>query len=265
MKRLLVNLYPKGWRARYADEFLIVLDHRSLGPFDVADVLLGALDAHLHLTSRGSTARQVAGGMSALRIGGLAAVLAGGGWLAVLAANAINNGREAGVPWLGLVLIATSLTTLVALIGLSAFEARRHPVQAWAAFALPALGAATFIAGGVASAVIGDADRVVIAGLSGWLVATVGLLLQVTGSSLFALAMWRSRSLSRGAAALLGVGTVVVVALLTGRTGSETQAELSALVVVASILPFPLGWAALGISAIRLDLRVAASSSVVPA
>lgn len=265
MRRLLVALYPEGWRARYRDEFLAVLGQRALGPHDIADVLLGALDAHLHPATHGLTARGFAGGTSALRIGGLAAVVAGIGWLAVLTANAINDGREAAVPWLGIVLVATSLTTLVALIGLSAFEARRHPVQAWAAFTVPALGAATFIAGGVASVVIGDADRVVVAGLSGWLIATLGLLLQVIGSSLFALATWHSRSLSRGAAALLGVGTVVVVVLLTGRTGGETQAELSAFVVVASILPFPLGWAALGISAIRLDRRVAALSSVVPA
>jgi len=42
---LLVRLYPARWRARYGDEFELVLGDRPLGPFDVADVLLGALDA----------------------------------------------------------------------------------------------------------------------------------------------------------------------------------------------------------------------------
>ncbi|MHB8672344.1 MAG: hypothetical protein ACYDAK_01535 [Candidatus Limnocylindrales bacterium] len=44
---LLVRLYPARWRARYGHEFEALLDERRLGPFDVADVLLGAIDAHL--------------------------------------------------------------------------------------------------------------------------------------------------------------------------------------------------------------------------
>jgi hypothetical protein len=54
MIALLIRLYPARWRARYGDEFAVVLEERPLGPFDVADVLLGALDAHLHLRSLGA-------------------------------------------------------------------------------------------------------------------------------------------------------------------------------------------------------------------
>jgi hypothetical protein len=49
MIALLLRLYPARWRARYGDEFEQILADRPLGPFDVADILLGTLDAHLHL------------------------------------------------------------------------------------------------------------------------------------------------------------------------------------------------------------------------
>ena len=42
---LLLAVYPASWRRRYGEEFRAVLESRPLGPFDVADVLLGALDA----------------------------------------------------------------------------------------------------------------------------------------------------------------------------------------------------------------------------
>ena len=43
--RSLVRLYPASWRARYGEEFEALLEERPLGPFDVADVLLSAVDA----------------------------------------------------------------------------------------------------------------------------------------------------------------------------------------------------------------------------
>jgi hypothetical protein len=54
MRRLLLRLYPAPWRARYGDEFAALLEERSLGPSDVADVVHGALDAHLRLRGRGN-------------------------------------------------------------------------------------------------------------------------------------------------------------------------------------------------------------------
>ena len=47
MRSLLIRCYPARWRDRYGDEFEAILDERPLGPFDVADILLGALDARL--------------------------------------------------------------------------------------------------------------------------------------------------------------------------------------------------------------------------
>jgi hypothetical protein len=46
---VLVRLYPSAWRERYGDELEAVLKDRAPGPFDVADPVLGALDAHLHV------------------------------------------------------------------------------------------------------------------------------------------------------------------------------------------------------------------------
>lgn len=45
--RWLVRLYPADWRARYGDEFLDLLESRPLNLRSVADVVFGALDAHL--------------------------------------------------------------------------------------------------------------------------------------------------------------------------------------------------------------------------
>ena len=73
MIALLLRLYPARWRARYGDEFAAVLEERPLGPFDVADILLGALDAHLHLRGLGAASEHGKGFAMSLRIGGYAA------------------------------------------------------------------------------------------------------------------------------------------------------------------------------------------------
>ena len=140
MIALLLRLYPARWRARYGDEFAAVLGERPLGPFDVADVLLGALDAHLHLRGLGAASQHAKGFAMSLRIGGYAAILGGILWFVALAGNAINDGAESGALVLGWVLVAATILTLVALVGLSAFQARRHPVLVWAAFAIPTVG-----------------------------------------------------------------------------------------------------------------------------
>jgi hypothetical protein len=114
---LLLRLYPARWRARYGDEFAAVLEERPLGPFDVADVLLGALDAHPHLRGLGAASQHAKGFAMSLRIGGYAAILGGILWLLALAGNAINNGGESPSPLLFVALIGATIATLVALVG----------------------------------------------------------------------------------------------------------------------------------------------------
>jgi hypothetical protein len=252
MRALLVRCYPARWRARYGDEFAAVLEERPLGPFDVADVLLGALDAHLHLRGLGAASQHAKGFAMTLRIGGYAAIVGGILWLLVLAGNAINDGRDTGSPLLGYAVVAATVATLVALIGLSAFQARRHPVLTWAAFAIPALGAVIGLLGYALVVVTGDSDTFLVGGISPWMISTIGLLTMLLGSSLFAIATWRTRSLSRGASALLAVGAVLVVIALLGVGSGGLSLPVALVPLVAAIVAFPAGWIALGVSALRV-------------
>ena len=187
-----------------------------------------------------------------LRIGGCAAILGGVLWLLVLAGNAINDGAETGAPFLGYAIVGATVMTLVALIGLSAFQARTHPVLTWAAFAIPAIGAVIGLLGYVAIVVTGDSDAILIGGISPWMIGSIGLLTMVLGSVLFAVATWRARSLSRAASALLGVGAVLVVFALLGVSGALVPEAIAVVVIVPAIVAFPGGWVALGISALRI-------------
>jgi len=254
---LLLRLYPARWRARYGDEFAAVLEERPLGPFDVADVLLGALDAHLHLRGLGAASQHAKGFAMTLRIGGYAAIVGGVLWFLSLAGNAINNGSESAVPFLGYAVVGATVMTLVALIGLSAFQARSHPVLTWAGFAIPAMGAVIGLLGYVAIVVTGDSDATLIGGISPWILGSIGLITLVLGSSLFAVATWRTRSLSRTASGLLAVGAVLVALALFGASG-VLPSPIAIVPIVAAILVFPAGWMAMGVSALRVD-RVGAT------
>jgi hypothetical protein len=249
---LLLRLYPARWRARYGDEFEQILADRPLGPYDVADVVLGALDAHLHLRGLGAASEHRKGFAMTLRIGGYAAIAGGVLWLLALAGNAINNGGESFSPWLGYAVVGATVMTLVALIGLSAFQARSHPALTWAAFAIPAIGAVVGLFGYAAIVATGDSDATLIAGISPWMIGSIGLLTMVVGSSLFAVATWRARSLSRTASGLLAVGAVLVVLALFGASGALSS-PIVIVPIIAAIIVFPAGWILMGVSALRVD------------
>jgi hypothetical protein len=256
MINLLLRLYPARWRARYGDEFAELLEERPLGPFDVADVLLGALDAHLHLRGLGAASQHAKGFPMSLRIGGYAAIVGGILWFVALAGNAINDGADSSASVLGVVLLTSIVVavaaTLVALIGLSAFQSRSHPILTWAAFAIPALGAVLGLLGVVAMTVAGDSDSTVFGGLSAWAISTIGVTALVLGSALFAIATWLTGSLSRSASALLFVGALLVIPAIAGVTGGLVPPALGYLALVTAILAFPVGWIALGVSALRV-------------
>lgn len=252
MTALLLRCYPARWRARYGEEFVGVLEERPIGPFDVADVLLGALDAHLHLRGLGAESEHRKGFAMSLRIGGYAAIVGGILWLLALAGNAINNGGDSFSPWLGYAIVGATVMTLVALIGLSAFQARRHPILTWAAFAIPALGAVTGLLAYAAIVVGGDSDALLIGGISPWMLGSIGVVTIVLGSVLFAVATWRTRSLSRGGSALLAVGAILMVMALFGVGSGGLSSPVLIIPLVAGIVAFPAGWIALGISALRV-------------
>ena len=246
MRRLLLHCYPARWRARYGDEFADLLAERPIGPFDVADVLLGAVDAHLHLGGLAAASAHERGFAMSLRIGGLAAVVGGILWAVALAGGSMT---QDGAVWLILILIAT-FALLVAMTGLSAFQARQFPRLIWAAFGVPAIGAMVSVLGLAAMLVLGD--RPFIGDLSPWYVWAFGTLTMMVGSALFAVATWRANSLSRPAAAALAIGAVAILPALSGTFGfvSETMAGV---LVILTMLAFAGGWSGLGISALRID------------
>ena len=251
MRGTLLRCYPRRWRERYGEEFAALLEERPLGPFDVADVLLGALDAQLHLRGVGAASEHGKGFAMSLRIGGFAALFGGLFWFIGLAGSSATEGNGL---FAALGVVAT-ISLLVAMAGLSAFQARRYPRLIWAAFGLPAVGAVISLIGMYGMFTVGDAPFV--GSVSPWAIWMGGTLLMVVGSGLFAVATWQAHSLSRSAAALLGgaaIATLVIMPSLMG-TISFLPELVASIAPVIVLLGFAAGWAGLGISALRLDRR----------
>ena len=171
-----------------------------------------------------------------LRIGGAAAIVGGILFAAGLAwASATPDSPDPGMP----VLVLGIASLLVALAGLSAFQARQHPVLVWTAFAVPAVGSVAALAGMVLMNGEGEV---------GWIMWALGLLAMVIGSFLFGLVTYRTRALPRPAAALLAIGSfgAVVAGLGLSVAGGPTE-----IVSAASIFAFAGGWVGLGLAAMR--------------
>lgn len=229
----LVRLYPASWRARYGAEFTALLEERPVGPFDVADIVLGAMDARLRLHNL-HAAREPGGISMSLRIGGMAAIA--GAALLVLAALVSMGSVETGEAVPGILFVTGLALLLVALAGMSAFQARAHPRLAWVAFAVPAVGTLVSVLGLVGMSIVGE---------WAWTVWFFGTLTALVGSALFAVVTYRTAALSRGAALLLGVGSVLPFAGLV--------VPDSTIVLPPAIACFLVGWFLLGVHAIRLD------------
>jgi hypothetical protein len=240
MKSHLVRLYPASWRARYGEEFAAILDERPLGPFDVVDILLGALDAQLRLRSMRSDVQHGKRFSMSLRIGGFSAIL-GGALLAIsiVLGMGLVADVEPVVP--GSMLIIGSAALLVALAGLSAFQARAHPVLSWGAFTVTAVGMLVSVVGIVGLQIVGEGF---------WMLFIIGLFGALAGSTIFAITTYVTATLSRGAAALLGAGSLLsIFAGLGGNTFGPIP-------LVVTAIAFAIGWFALGIHAIRIDQPV---------
>ena len=237
MTKFLIRLYPARWRARYGDEFEAILEERPLGPFDVADILLGAFDAQLRLRNVGADIAHGRGFSMSLRIGGFAAVL-GGAFLTISIVLGIGIVGDVDPVVPGILGVTGSLVLLVALAGLSAFQARAHPVLSWAAVAVTALGTIVFIVGIVGMELVGEGY---------WLAFILGVLGAFVGSTLFAIATYRTSALSRRAALLLGIASVLTI------PAGFASNSLGPAPLVATTIGFALGWFVLGVDAVRLD------------
>jgi hypothetical protein len=239
MTRLLVRLYPARWRDRYGDEFEALLNERPIGPFDVADILLGAIDARLHVLG-GEAGRTTAGRITmSIRVGGIAALIGAPLWAGAFAV-ARGDGGIGGAA--AVLMITGSLALLVALAGLSAFQARTQPGLSWAAFALPAIGTVLMAIGALGSFLGRDLVDAFFLGLMAFQVGTV----------LFAVATLATRVLSRVGAVLLAIGPVLAV----GAGGGNEALTLAALACLVA------GWFATGLHAVRFDSGLSSARAI---
>ena len=84
------------------------------------------------------------------------------------------------------------------------------------------------------------------------MIGTITLLL---GSGLFALATWRSGSVSRAGSALLGASAVLLLIVMPPAFGliPIPWEPAVSIAMAALLLTFSAGWIVLGLGAIRLD------------
>jgi hypothetical protein len=247
--RLLIRLYPRSWQARYADEFEALLDDQPLGPFDVADVLFSAIDAHLRLRSSPALDDHRRGVPMTLRTAGIAAILGGALWLVSLAGASATHPDD-GQPWLTLFVLSL-LALASAMIGLSAEQGRRLPGLMWAAVGAPLAGAAISAVGLIGMITVGDQPFV--GGVSPWNIWVFGILLMLVGSGLFAFLSMRVRTMSRVGTGLLVVGAVTALPFLMGISYAEILGEWGHVFEFLGIFAFAAGWVWLGIGALRWE------------
>jgi drug/metabolite transporter (DMT)-like permease len=252
MTSLLIRFYPARWRARYGDEFEALLRERPLGPLDVVDVLLGALDAQLRLRGQGTATEQARSLSVSLRVGGIAAVF--GASLVVFVIALTGGHSEASDDASGIALLVALAALLVALTGMSAFQARSNAWLVWTAFALTAVGMVVVFVAGV-SDLLGAGPRDWRDGLLPY-----GAVAALVGSALFGIATYRGSVLSRNGALALVIGPAV--GLIGAIAVGQNLWELGMPLVLIGIVSFLAGWFTLGVAAIRLDR---ASPALTPA
>ena len=243
MRSFLIRCYPARWRARYGDEFEAILEERPLGPFDVADILLGALDAQLRLRGHGVDTQHARRFTMSLRIGGIAAIV---GASLIVIVIAVTGGRTEGSDnAVTIALLVALAALLVALTGMSAFQARSNPWLVWTAFGLTAVGTLAILIAGVSDlAGVGPAD---------WRDGSlpIGAVTAALGSAAFGIATYRGSVLSRKGALSLVIGPAV--GFIGAIAVSQNLWELGLPLVLVGIVSFLAGWFTLGVAAIRLD------------
>jgi hypothetical protein len=242
MRSLLIRCYPARWRARYGDEFKVLLEERPLGPYDVADILLGAMDAQIRLRGHGLETRETRSFTMSLRIGGIAAIVGASLIVIVIALGGLTEGSDKAS---AVALLAALAALLVALTGMSAFQARSNPWLVWTSFAVTAIGTFTIFVAGV-SDLAGAGPRDWRDGL-----LPIGAVTAAIGSATFGIATYRASVLSRKGALSLVIGPAVgfIGAIAVG----QDLWGLGMPLVLVGIVSFLAGWFTLGVAAIRLD------------
>ena len=187
-----------------------------------------------------------------LRIGGIAAII---GASLIVIVIAITGGLTGGSDTAGAIALLVALAALlVAVTGLSAFQARSNPWLVWTAFAVTAFGTVVILIAGV-SDLAGAGPRDWRDGL-----LPIGAVTAALGSTAFGLATYRGSVLSRKGALALAIGPVV--GFIGALAVAQDLWEPGMLLVLFGTVSFLAGWFTLGVAAIRLDQT---SSAVRPA
>ena len=177
-----------------------------------------------------------------LRIGGIAAIV---GASLIVIVIALTGGRTEGSESASIALLVALAALLVAVTGMSAFQARSNPWLVWTAFAVTAVGTVLIFVAGV--------SELAGAGARDWRDGplTIGAVAAALGSAAFGIATYRGSGLSRRGALALVIGPVAgfIGAIAVG----QDLWELGMLLVVVGIVCFLAGWFTLGVAAIRLD------------
>ena len=224
-----------------------MLESRPLGPVDVADVLLGALDARFTRFRLLESSQPRGGHNMVLRIGGFGAVSGGILWFVGVAGASAMDVPD-GLPFVAVAMVGLA-GLLLAFIGLSAFQAHGAPVLVWAAFVIPAVGIVVALVG-MFGMLTRPSELAFVGSLNPWDVWFLGLLGTFVGSVLFAIATVRAAVLSRLYAFTLAISAAVVILVSFGFTGGVDEG-LATIVVAAAMAGFSGSWVLLGLSALR--------------
>ncbi len=240
--KTLIRLYPRAWRERYGEELSLLLEERPPGPFDALDLLLGALDAHLHAVGgRGAAPTSTP---RAARLGAGAAITGGALWMLALA-TAVRD--DPAMTSLVMLLISLTLSMfVVALAALSAVQSRSHPMLVWASFLLPAVGVALLMGGSLAEASVGD--RPLVGDLTPYAFWMAGVVFALVGSLLFGIVSTVAGGLTRWTAVLLSAGALVQLITIVATDHARDE-----WLMLAGALAFGLSWILVGVGASRME------------
>ncbi len=228
MSRLL-RLYPTAWRERYEAEFLRVLQERRIRLRGSVDVVLGAIDAHLHPELVGAERQPLTH-----RLPGLLALAAGVIWVSWFL-NAYLVGPDGewgeGIGYAVLLMFVTIPGDYLAVHG------RRIAIGIGATIALAVLA-------WVLPWDVGDGLLNLSAGVAGYLVAGAGMLtLPAIRAGIGSRSRWLLLALT-----LLAPASVAIPIL--GGFGPADRGGAPAMLV--AVLPYGIAWALIGL---RMTLR----------